>query len=401
MATHAVRTESMTGLLDHEELHRLLKAEISRSERRLEPVSLLMVSVRDTGSGSVNSGEPVDNATLKELTTTVRNALRSYDTVTDYGESEFAIILAGTGKADALAVADRLRSLVDDTGPHLRDGTFAISAGVATYPSDACHYLQLLAKADHAVREARTLGGNLVRTTEQELALTNVYLSKRGYFLCKRCMDIVLSAALLTITLPIQLVIGLLIKADSAGPILYSQGRVGLRTRSSRGRKGWEIGTFNLYKFRTMYHNAPQAPHRAQVRAFTSGRAVSQTQRARRETMAKLTQDARVTRVGKLLRKTSLDELPQLINVLRGEMSLVGPRPVPLYEAAEYTGWHRQRLTVPAGITGLWQVKGRSIVPLDEMVRMDMEYIRNQSLWLDLKILLLTIPAALSGRGAA
>jgi diguanylate cyclase (GGDEF)-like protein len=400
LAVHTLRTDSMTELLDHHELHRLLEAEISRSERHLEPMSLLIVSVRDTGSRGDASGQPTDDATLKELITFFRDALRSYDIVSGYREGEFVIILAGTGKADALAVADRLRSLVDDARLHPRNRTLAISAGIATYPNDACQHMQLLAKADHALREARIMGGNWVRTTEQELALMNTYRAKRGYFLCKRCMDIILSVLLLIITLPIQLAVALLIKLDSPGPVLYSQGRVGLRRQSSRGRKGWEIGTFSLYKFRTMYHNAPQGPHRAQVKAFTNSRSAPQTGRDHREAMVKLTDDARVTRVGKLLRKTSLDELPQLINVLRGDMSLVGPRPVPLYEVSEYKGWHRQRLTVPAGVTGLWQVRGRSRVPLDEMVGMDMEYIRNQSLWLDLKILLLTIPAALSGRGA-
>jgi diguanylate cyclase (GGDEF)-like protein len=401
LAVHAVRTDGMTELLDHQALHRLLKAEISRSERYLQPMSLLIVSVRDTGYRGDRSGQAADETTLDELVTMFRDSLRSYDIVADYRHGEFAIILGGTAKSDALAVADRLGSLADDARLQHRDPTLTISAGVATYPNDACQHTQLLAKAAQALREARTQGGSLVRTTEQELSLMDAYRARRRYFLCKRIMDIILSTVLLMVTLPIQLAVALLVKVDSPGPILFRQGRVGLKRQSSKGRKGWEIGAFRLYKFRTMYHNAPQAPHRAQIRVFTSGGPLPRTDRDRRQLMLKLTDDTRVTRVGKLLRKTSLDELPQLINVLKGEMSLVGPRPVPLYEAAEYDGWHRQRLTVPAGMTGLWQVRGRSRVPLDEMVAMDLEYIRNQSLWLDLKILLLTIPAILSGRGAA
>jgi lipopolysaccharide/colanic/teichoic acid biosynthesis glycosyltransferase len=115
----------------------------------------------------------------------------------------------------------------------------------------------------------------------------------------------------------------------------------------------------------------------------------------------KLGADPRITRVGKFLRKSSLDELPQLINVLRGEMSLVGPRPVPEYEVLEYReAWHHERLATLPGITGLWQVKGRGQVPFEDMVRLDLEYIQRQSLWLDLAILLFTVPAVLSGRGA-
>jgi lipopolysaccharide/colanic/teichoic acid biosynthesis glycosyltransferase len=114
----------------------------------------------------------------------------------------------------------------------------------------------------------------------------------------------------------------------------------------------------------------------------------------------KLTDDPRITRVGRFLRRTSLDELPQLLNVLKGEMSLVGPRPVPPYEAAAYQDWHRERLAGLPGITGLWQVKGRGLVSFTEMVRMDIEYLRSQSTWLDFKIMLATIPAVLFGRGA-
>ncbi|MGH9896190.1 MAG: sugar transferase, partial [bacterium] len=114
----------------------------------------------------------------------------------------------------------------------------------------------------------------------------------------------------------------------------------------------------------------------------------------------KLSNDPRVTRVGRVLRRMSLDELPQLFNVLKGEMSLVGPRPVPLYEVAEYGESDTERLAALPGITGLWQVRGRAEIPFSEMVRLDCEYVRNQSLWLDLKILAATIPAVVSGRGA-
>ena len=115
---------------------------------------------------------------------------------------------------------------------------------------------------------------------------------------------------------------------------------------------------------------------------------------------SRLIDDPRVTRIGRILRRTSLDELPQLFNVIRGEMSLVGPRPVPLYEVAAYQPWQRERLAALPGITGLWQVRGRCELSFEDMVRLDVEYIRNQSIWLDFKILSLTIPAVLSGRGA-
>jgi lipopolysaccharide/colanic/teichoic acid biosynthesis glycosyltransferase len=147
-----------------------------------------------------------------------------------------------------------------------------------------------------------------------------------------------------------------------------------------------------------MLHKADESVHQAYIRAFVAG---SLGKPDESQTPYKLTGDPRVTRVGRILRKTSLDELPQCFNVLRGEMSLVGPRPVPVYEVAEYReAWHHERLATLPGITGLWQVKGRCQVAFEDMIRLDLEYVRNQSLWLDLKIMFLTIPAALSGQGA-
>ena len=217
------------------------------------------------------------------------------------------------------------------------------------------------------------------------------------YFTCKRCLDVVLTLLLLIVLAPLLLLIAVLIKLDTSGPVLFVQERVGARRRVKDGRTGWEIVLFPCYKFRSMIHGADQSIHQAHIEAFVEGRVeMSDTAHA----SFKLMNDPRVTRVGRLLRKTSLDELPQLLNVLRGEMSLVGPRPVPTYEVGKYGAHHWERLAVLPGITGLWQVKGRCQVPFEDMVRLDIEYIRAQSLWLDLKIIVLTIPAVLSGRGA-
>jgi lipopolysaccharide/colanic/teichoic acid biosynthesis glycosyltransferase len=146
-----------------------------------------------------------------------------------------------------------------------------------------------------------------------------------------------------------------------------------------------------------MVTDADPAVHEAYIRDFVAGRVQASPETGGK---FKLTNDPRVTRVGRILRKFSLDELPQLLNVLKGDMSLVGPRPVPPYEAAQYGNGHRRRLAAIPGITGLWQVKGRCLVSFEEMIHMDLEYVRNASLLLDLKILLLTIPAVLSTRGA-
>ena len=217
---------------------------------------------------------------------------------------------------------------------------------------------------------------------------------KRVYLRIKRLMDVVLSFILLILLSPIALLMILLIKLDSPGPAIFAQERIGYDWRSREQRR------FGLYKFRSMWHNCDQSVHQEHVEESIQG-----WKGAKRSSndgkLTKLTNDGRVTRVGRILRRTSLDELPQLWNVLKGEMSLVGPRPVPPYEVAAYETWHKQRLNATAGITGLWQVKGRGRATLDEMARLDIEYINRQSLLFDLKILLLTIPAVISGRGAA
>lgn len=217
---------------------------------------------------------------------------------------------------------------------------------------------------------------------------------KHLYLRIKRLMDVVLSFILLILLSPILLLIILLIKLDSPGPAIFAQERMGYDWHSRQQRR------FILYKFRSMYHNCDRSVHQEHVeKRIEGGKGVKNSGHDAR--LTKLTNDGRVTRVGRILRRTSLDELPQLWNVLRGEMSLVGPRPVPPYEVVAYERWHKQRLNATAGIAGLWQVKGRGRATLDEMARLDIEYINRQSLLLDLKILLLTIPAVISGRGAA
>ena len=217
------------------------------------------------------------------------------------------------------------------------------------------------------------------------------------YFTAKRFFDVVLAGLLLILLLPLLLIIALLIKLDSQGPVFFTQERVGAK-RQSLGRQAiWIIQNFRMFKFRSMVQNADSSIHEAYIRNFVEGRVRPSEESGGK---FKLTNDSRVTRVGRVLRKFSLDELPQLLNVLLGDMSLVGPRPVPPYEVACYGDGDHKRLAALPGITGFWQVKGRCQVSFSEMIRMDMEYIRNASFLFDLKILFLTIPAVLSRRGA-
>lgn len=216
--------------------------------------------------------------------------------------------------------------------------------------------------------------------------------SRRTRFVIKRTMDLAGSSIGLVLLAPILLLIGILIKVSSRGPVLIRQPRL--------GRLG---KTFIFYKFRSMYVNTRHDVHREYVKRFIGGEVEGPGGKSEesRACVYKMKDDARITPIGRFLRKTSLDELPQLLNVLRGEMSLVGPRPPIPYEIECYDLWHRGRvLEAKPGITGLWQVKGRSRTTFDEMVRLDIKYIREWSCWLDLRILLETPWAVLSGRGA-
>jgi lipopolysaccharide/colanic/teichoic acid biosynthesis glycosyltransferase len=204
----------------------------------------------------------------------------------------------------------------------------------------------------------------------------NVLLFRDTYRLSKRIFDVALCILMLPIFLPIMAVCVLLIWIDDPGPIFFKQ----LRT----GRGGRR---FRMYKFRTMVKNAEELKAKfAHLNELTWPD-------------FKITNDPRVTRIGNFLRKTSLDELPQLINVMKGDMSLVGPRPTS-FDSSTYSLWHTERLEVQPGITGLWQVMGRSNLDFDDRLRLDIEYINRQSFWFDMEILFRTITTVITQRGA-
>lgn len=202
----------------------------------------------------------------------------------------------------------------------------------------------------------------------------------------KRVVDLVAGAALCVIALPIVAVVAVAIRLDSPGPVLFRQQRVGLGG-----------GTFTLYKFRSMQDGCDEEPHRQYVAGLVTG----EREAANGGGTYKLVGDPRVTRVGAWLRRTSLDELPQLLNVVRGEMSLVGPRPTLPYEVERYDETQKGRLVCRPGLTGLWQVSGRNLLSYRSMVELDLEYIERWTLWLDLKLLVSTIPVVLRNTGKA
>ena len=204
----------------------------------------------------------------------------------------------------------------------------------------------------------------------------------------KRALDILLAGMALLAVSPLFLLFALLIKRSSPGPVFFVQERLGRDGRP-----------FEFYKFRSMMHNSDDAIHRQFAAMFIAGDESGCAASNSGEKVFKLKRDPRITPIGAFLRRTSLDELPQLINIVKGEMSLVGPRPPIAYEIENYQPWHMERLKAVPGLTGLWQVSGRSSVSFDDMVRLDIRYINEWSFRRDLAIIAKTVPVVLRGTG--
>lgn len=213
-----------------------------------------------------------------------------------------------------------------------------------------------------------------------------VRLAEERYFVAKRLLDVTLAIVLFTLLMPIMVIVAALVALDSPGPVLFKQKRV--------GQDGVH---FDIYKFRSMCDKADTSVHQAAVKAFMQGDRLNHARTT--DAPYKLGDDKRITRLGKFIRRTSLDELPQLWNIIIGDMSFVGPRPPVPYEVAMYSPQAMKRLDGKPGLTGPWQVYGRGTVSYAEMVEMDITYLSNRSIWYDLKLIVLTVPAAVRGKG--
>ena len=232
-------------------------------------------------------------------------------------------------------------------------------------------------------------------------SLVLVSKDRSPYYAAKRTIDVIVSGILLVLLLPFMILIAVMIFVYSPGPIFFIQERVGAKRQFDGNQSYWKRVNFRCYKFRTMKLNADSSIHRAYVQALITKDEERMTAIQGEATeIRKLIHDPRIIRPGVILRKLSLDELPQLWNVLRGDMSLVGPRPAIPYELEVYQPWHLGRFQAQPGISGLQQVKARCTTDFDQQVRLDLEYVQNQSIWLDLKIILQTPLAIFSTKGA-
>ena len=226
-------------------------------------------------------------------------------------------------------------------------------------------------------------------TESQEMSVSALPAVRRQYALAKRILDITLCLAFLPLAMALMLVISLAICLESPGPAIFFQDRIG-----RAGRR------FRLYKFRTMKCGYDDSDARQFMKAYVRGQ-LNPYPASGAPAVYKPNHEAYITRVGRVLRRTSLDELPQIVNVLKGDMSLVGPRPHVVWEVEEYRPWHRRRLEVLPGITGLAQVKGRSSSSFEHVVLYDLQYVQERSMMLDVKILSWTLLAVARGQGAA
>jgi lipopolysaccharide/colanic/teichoic acid biosynthesis glycosyltransferase len=362
-ASSRPRAASGQSIVDQALFRTMIYLEQRRSERSGRPFALAVVD------GTAISHVNIRKAILQKLVERLRNSIRETDTIGWYkSDSVLAIIFSEIGDGDKNLI-DTLRHKVTTalgtmSGPHTSEG---IETVVHVFPSDAATHIGLSEFTLYPV-----LCDNATTRT-----LSNVV---------KRTTDIAGSLVALLSLGPLMAVIALALKMSSPGPVLFRQERVGQCAK-----------TFILFKFRTMYVDSDAAIHKDYVTKFISGGEPNNN----KASVYKITDDPRITPLGRFLRKTSLDELPQLFNVLRDEMSLVGPRPPVPYEMSHYATWHRRRVfEAKPGMTGLWQVTGRSRTTFDEMVRLDLKYVYQRSVWLDLKIILRTPKAVLMGEGA-
>lgn len=357
-------------VLNEDTFNRMIAIERKRTERTKQPFLLMLLK---TGR---HEGSAKSEGSLDSMVSGLLSSIRQTDVIGWYKDrTTVGVIYTGLVVNNKNSVLSMILSRVSTVlGDKLTSEQFSqVSISFHFFPDDW--------DEESSGRPSNpALYPDLVSSSKD----------RRSVAVIKRAMDIVGSTLMLILCAPIFLVIALAIKASSRGPVLFRQQRVGQYGQH-----------FTFLKFRSMQVNNDHSVHKEYVTKFIASEASKQELNGNGEGVFKLTNDKRITQVGRFLRRTSLDELPQFLNVLKGEMSLVGPRPPIPYELAAYQTWHRRRvLEVKPGITGLWQVSGRSSVNFDQMVRLDLRYATSWSPSLDFTILMRTPLAVIKGDGA-
>ncbi len=344
------------GVLTRAEFLRLIQREKRRTDRSHSALSLALLKIDSAALGA-------RDAILERVCVMVRET--DYTAAID--DDGVAVLLPDTGDAG-------LRSFLDKVA--LGRHAHVLSVVGATYPDASFDRLM-------AERMGTPRSRHLMDAEETSVAATH------GYPL-KRVLDLVGSITALVLLSPLMLIIALIIKLTSPGPVIFRQQRIG------------QGGVpFTFYKFRSMRTDTDDRVHREYVASLIDGQPTKSGEVAGTAGHFKMKSDPRITPIGRFIRKTSIDEIPQFWNVLKGDMSLVGPRPPLPYEADRYKAWHRRRVSdLKPGLTGIWQVEGRSRVSFDDMVRMDLRYLRECSLGFDLRLLVKTVAVVLRCEGA-
>ena len=348
----------MHNILQKSEFLNRLRVEKRRTDRSKSPLSIALLSIRKEAVS--------DNPLIQDFLKSLHKNTRETDIKGWVDHNVIGLILPDTNEKGAQHFVEKILNGNGDT-PY--------SVITRTYPDNL--FNELLAE----------------KQGQPNLFPIDFYESfktRRIQHAFKRVMDIVGSLVGLMLFSPLMFFAAIAIKITSPGPIIFKQYRF--------GKKGIR---FPFYKFRSMQWSVDDKIHREYVANLIKGNLNKINQGDEKEPLYKMKSDNRVTKVGRIIRKLSIDELPQFFNVLKGEMSLVGPRPPIPYEVEKYEAWHLRRvLEVKPGITGLWQVDGRSKTSFDDMVRLDLRYAQNWSLWLDIKILLKTVRAVIRPKGA-
>lgn len=355
------------GILNEQDLRRMISLERKRSERSGNPFLLMLLELGQQLCSDKNT------SIQRDILATLSRAIRETDAVGWYEDHRtVGIMFTEIGADEGATTPDNLLTRIRAS---LRDNLDLdqfdqISFSVHIFPEN-------WGDDDGSRPGNPTLYPDVLARDK----------ARKSLRLVKRAIDIVGSLAALTFLSPVFLLIAIAIKVTSKGPVFFRQ-----------PRSGRFAATFSMLKFRSMYENNNSSMHKEYVRKLIAGVADKHASNGNGQAVYKLTRDSRITPVGAFLRRTSLDELPQFINVLLGDMSLVGPRPPIGYEVERYQLWHRRRLMeAKPGITGLWQVGGRNRIAFDDMVRLDLLYAKSWSPWLDLKILARTPKAVIEG----
>jgi lipopolysaccharide/colanic/teichoic acid biosynthesis glycosyltransferase len=350
--------ESRVLVLSRQLFLKHLELEKRRTDRTKAPLSLIVATV-DPAAGGIEAVQ----AALDMFSASKRET----DLLGQLDADRIGVLLPHTSIEGARAYLANIRA---------QCALLPLELHAAAYPDDLF---------EHVLKDPTTT------TVPMEYIAGSSFKHGIASVIAKRTLDIVGAVTGIVLLSPIMLATAVAVAVSSPGPVIFRQGRLG------KGGK-----PFVFLKFRSMRTNNDDKAHREYVASLIEGRLDEINQGDADKPLYKMTVDPRITPVGRFIRKTSLDELPQLFNVLKGEMSLVGPRPPLPYEADKYQAWHLRRiLEIQPGITGLWQVEGRSTTSFDDMVRLDLRYAKTRTFWLDLKIILRTVLVLFGSRGAA